>query len=87
MKIAILGCGNMGLAFARSFLQYELVKKENLLLIEKNEERCQMLTKTKEGVVVNTINDNISTYDLVILAVKPQDFEVLAHDIKRKTDR
>jgi len=84
MKIAILGCGNMGLAFARSFLQYELVKKENLLLIEKNEERCQMLTKTKEGIVVNTIKENISTYDLVILAVKPQDFEVLAHDLKGK---
>jgi pyrroline-5-carboxylate reductase len=84
MKIAILGCGNMGLAFARSFLQYELVKKENLLLIEKNEERCKMLTKTKEGIVVNTINQNISTYDLIILAVKPQDFDVLAHDLKGK---
>jgi len=84
MKIAILGCGNMGLAFARSFLQYELVKKENLLLIEKNDERCRMLTKTQEGVIVNVINENISNYDLVILAVKPQDFDVLAHDLKGK---
>ena len=28
MKIAIVGCGNMGMAFARSFIQYDLVKKE-----------------------------------------------------------
>ncbi|MBK9734318.1 MAG: pyrroline-5-carboxylate reductase [Saprospiraceae bacterium] len=84
MKIAILGCGNMGLAFARSFIQFDLVKKENLLLIEKNEERSQILKKTKEGVVVNVITDDIKEYDLIILAVKPQDFEVLAKEIKGK---
>jgi pyrroline-5-carboxylate reductase len=84
MKIAILGCGNMGLAFARSFIQYDLIKKENLLLIEKNEERCQLLTKLKEGVVVNTINEKVSDAELVILAVKPQDFENLASDLKGK---
>lgn len=82
MKIAILGCGNMGLAFARSFIQYDLVKKDNLLLIEKNEERRQVLTKAKEGIVVNTINDDIKQYDLIILAVKPQDFPVLATELK-----
>ncbi|MGB4958061.1 MAG: pyrroline-5-carboxylate reductase [Saprospiraceae bacterium] len=84
MKIAILGCGNMGLAFARSFIQYDLVKKENLLLIEKNEERCHILTKAKEGMVVNTIDKDIAAYDLVILSVKPQDFEVLALELKGK---
>ena len=84
MKIAILGCGNMGLAFARSFVQYDLVKKENLLLIEKNEERCSSLTKLREGVVVNVINDQIKNYDLIILAVKPQDFEILAKDLNGK---
>ncbi|MBK8346153.1 MAG: pyrroline-5-carboxylate reductase [Saprospiraceae bacterium] len=84
MKIAIIGCGNMGMAFARSFIQYELVKKENLLLIEKNEERCQSLKSSREGVVVNTINEKIAETDLVILAVKPQDFEVLSAELKGK---
>ena len=31
MKIAILGCGNMGTAYARSLRKYGLVKKETLL--------------------------------------------------------
>lgn len=84
MKIAILGCGNMGMAFARSFIQYDLVKKEHLLLIEKNEERCQALNLAREGVVVNTISEDISRVDLVILAVKPQDFPVLAGEIRGK---
>jgi pyrroline-5-carboxylate reductase len=82
MKLAIIGCGNMGMAFARSFIQYDLVKRENLLLIEKNEERCQILSKEKEGIVINTINSDISQADLVILSVKPQDFPALAEELK-----
>ncbi len=82
MKIAIVGCGNMGLAFARSFIKYDLVKREDLLLIEKNTERCTILAQNKEGVVVNVINRDIAKYDLVILAIKPQDFLTMAADLK-----
>lgn len=74
----------MGMAFARSFLQYDLVKKENLFLIEKNQERCHALNVSREGVVVNTINEDISEVDLVILAVKPQDFATLAEEMRGK---
>ena len=74
MKIAIVGCGNMGMAFAKSFLQYNLVRKEDLLLIEKNSGRCDTLRAEKTGVVVDTIGPRLSEYDLIILSVKPQDF-------------
>ncbi|MFB0946725.1 MAG: NAD(P)-binding domain-containing protein, partial [Spirosomataceae bacterium] len=74
MKVAIAGCGNMGMAFARSFIQYDLVKKENLLLIEKSTERCETLRKAREGLVISTINEQVANYDLIILSVKPQDF-------------
>ncbi len=87
MKIAIVGCGNMGLAFARSFIKYDLVKREDLLLIEKNTERCTILAQNKEGVVVNVINRDIAKYDLVILAIKPQDFLTMAADLKRISER
>lgn len=82
MKIAIIGCGNMGMAFARSFIQYDLVKKENLLLIEKSLDRSEILKKLKEGVVVDTINESLGAYDLVILSVKPQDFNVVSTELK-----
>ncbi len=82
MKIAIVGCGNMGMAFARSFVQYDLVKKEDLLLIEKSAERCEALGAEKEGVVVSTVNESLQNYDLVILSVKPQDFKVVAEELK-----
>lgn len=82
MKIAIVGCGNMGMAFARSFIQYDLVKKQNLLLIEKSVERCETLQKDREGVVVSMINEQVADYDLVILSVKPQDFYSIAGELK-----
>jgi pyrroline-5-carboxylate reductase len=74
MKIAIVGCGNMGMAFAKSFLQYDLVKKENLFLIEKSAERADVLREEKAGVVVDVISSHIAECDIVILSVKPQDF-------------
>ncbi|MEZ4911988.1 MAG: pyrroline-5-carboxylate reductase [Saprospiraceae bacterium] len=83
MKVAIVGCGNMGLAFARSFIQYDLISKNNLLLIEKNSHRCEHLRNLKEGVVVSTIDDQIKLYDLVIISVKPQDFKELVPDLRQ----
>jgi pyrroline-5-carboxylate reductase len=83
MKIAIVGCGNMGMAFARSFIQYDLVKKQNLLLIEKSTDRATVLRDEGSGVVVDTISPALSESDLVILSVKPQDFDSVADDLSR----
>lgn len=82
MKVAIIGCGNMGMAFANSFIQYNLVQKEDLLLIEKNQERGAVLQEQKAGVVVDTISEKISVVDLVILSVKPQDYPSVAVELK-----
>jgi len=81
MKIAIIGCGNMGMAFANSFIQYNLVKKEDLLLIEKNQERGELLQEQKTGVVVDTISTKISEVDLIILSVKPQDYPSVSKEL------
>ncbi len=83
MKIAIIGCGNMGMAFANSFIQYNLVKKEDLLLIEKNRERGEILQEQKAGVVVDTISEKISNVDLIILSVKPQDFSSVSGELSK----
>ncbi len=82
MKIAIIGCGNMGMAFANSFVQYNLVNSSDLLLIEKNAERGAVLQAQKAGVVVDTISSKIQEVDLIILSVKPQDFHSVAAEIK-----
>jgi pyrroline-5-carboxylate reductase len=78
MKISIIGCGNMGLVYARAFLRYNIVAKNNLLLAEKNENRRDALRQLETGEVTVINDPKISESDLIILAVKPQDFIELA---------
>ena len=76
MKIAILGCGNMGTAYARSFRKYGLVKPEDLhLVIRGDAHRTRLETL---GQVTTAIDAGISGSSLVIIAVKPQDFGSIA---------
>lgn len=82
-KIAIIGCGNMGLIYANSFLRYKIVEKQNLLLVEKNTERQKSLSAMNIGKVVTTDNELIAECNIVILAVKPQDFKDLSESLKR----
>lgn len=83
MQIAIIGCGNMGMAYATSFLNYKLVNQDSLLLIEKDENRKEILLKQGYKNVTSNLNDErIKSTDLFILAVKPQDFNNIAPQIK-----
>src|ERR1700752_5092654 len=83
MKITIVGCGNMGLIYARAFLKYNIVSKPDLLLVEKNESRKEELKKLDIGNVVVPDNILIAGSDVIILSVKPQDFAELAADLQK----
>ena len=72
----------MGMAFAKSFIQYDLVKKEDLLLIEKSADRSESLKAEKAGVVVDTIGPRVGETDLIILSVKPQDFNSVFESLR-----
>jgi len=78
MKVTIIGCGNMGLVYARAFLRYNIVNPENLLFAEKNEIRRDELQRMNIGRVIVTTDPEIRNSELIILAVKPQDFTELA---------
>jgi pyrroline-5-carboxylate reductase len=82
-KIAIIGCGNMGLIYANSFLKYKITSTENLLLVEKNEDRRKVLSALQIGKVVTIDHADVSNCNIVILAVKPQDFRALVPDLKQ----
>lgn len=82
MKIAIIGCGNMGMAFARAFLKFDLVRKEDFLLVEKSEDRTEKLSSFQPGVISGVIGPQVGEYDLIILSIKPQDFLSVAQSLK-----
>ncbi|SIT96305.1 pyrroline-5-carboxylate reductase [Epilithonimonas bovis DSM 19482] len=82
MKIAVLGAGNMGLSFSKSFLKYDLIKPENLHLITRSDhkkEKIRSLFPTSQISAFSEVN-NLDA-DLIIIAVKPQDFAFVAENL------
>lgn len=82
MKIAVLGAGNMGISFSRSFLKYELIKPQNLHLITRNENKKSKLKESFPDSEISTFEQvkNLEA-DLIIIAVKPQDFTFVAENL------
>ncbi|ASW76025.1 pyrroline-5-carboxylate reductase [Chryseobacterium piperi] len=83
MKIAILGAGNMGLSFSKSFLKYELIKPENLHLITRNQSKIPVISEQFPNSKISTFDEvkELDT-DLIIIAVKPQDFQNVVENIQ-----
>lgn len=82
MKITVLGAGNMGISFSKSFLKYELIKSQDLQLITRSPEKAEKLKLEFPQSKISTFDQlEIIDSDLVIIAVKPQDFNFVAEHI------
>ena len=81
-KIAIVGCGNMGLIYARAFLKYNIVSAKDLFLVEKNSERQRQLKGMNLGNVVTLEETTLPKFNIVLLCTKPQDFNSIKKNIK-----
>jgi len=73
MNILIIGGGNMGLTYAKSFLEAHVMKAEDLMILEKSEERAAHLATQNVGTVYGSAADCLDKADLIVFAVKPQD--------------
>ena len=82
MKILIVGSGNMGKTYARSFLASRFVAEKDLFILDKNREQVTGLPEVSSGNVFDKPAAFVSECEIVILAVKPQDFTDLAFQIK-----
>jgi pyrroline-5-carboxylate reductase len=84
MKIAIIGCGSMGLTYAKSFLKNKIVSEEDLLLVEKNAEMKERLKSF--GKVYSLIPESIKNCEIIILCTKPQDAKEVFSSLKSLLD-
>jgi pyrroline-5-carboxylate reductase len=83
-KIAILGGGNLGTSIAMGLLKSRALKKEQLIISEIRTRRQAYLKK--EGFkVVNNI-EALKLAEFIIIAVKPQQYQVLLDEIKSVVD-
>ncbi|MEL6661187.1 MAG: pyrroline-5-carboxylate reductase [Bacteroidota bacterium] len=86
MKILIIGGGNMGLTYAKSFLRSHITQQEDMMILEKSPEKAAQLAELSIGSVFGEPQDCLRQADLIILAVKPQDtprlFETLRPEVE-----
>ncbi|SHJ68771.1 pyrroline-5-carboxylate reductase [Flavobacterium haoranii] len=81
MKVLIIGFGNMGQTYANSFVSSGFVQPQNIYVLNRSEvQKKKQFLLPKENYFLKPRKD-IFDVDIVILAVKPQDFNSLSHSI------
>ena len=83
MKIAIVGFGNMGKTFANGFINARFINLNDMYVFKRSQSNDSLLQNIPSQNVYYQLNDTIKNVDIVILAVKPQDFEGLASNLKQ----
>ena len=80
-RIAVFGGGNIGTSLAKGFIRSGQFRTEEIIITEKRESRISFLKNN--GFIVTDDNAAAATNsETIILAVKPQQFEYLADEIK-----
>jgi len=77
MQIAIIGCGNMG-----SGLAQRLSQTNQLFLYDHTNKKSELLAEKGYGKACTSIIEALSSSEMIILAVKPQNLKQLAELIK-----
>ena len=80
-KIAILGGGNIGTSLAKGLIRSGQYRVDEIILGEKRESRISFLKDNGFNVTENN-TEAVSDSEIVIMAVKPQQFETLREEIK-----
>ncbi|RMG44896.1 MAG: pyrroline-5-carboxylate reductase [Candidatus Dadabacteria bacterium] len=74
VKVAVIGGGNMGSAFAAGFLRENIVSPADLIVYEVNEDRRANLKTLLNCELRSAPGKELSDTVIIILAVKPQVF-------------
>jgi pyrroline-5-carboxylate reductase len=82
MNILVIGAGNMGITYARSLLTSRFATADRLQLLIRNPQSRERLPEVPDGQFFMTAGDFIRQNDIVVLAVKPQDFPALSLQIQ-----
>ena len=82
MKVAIIGFGNMGATFANGFINSRFIHSEDILVYTRSQKAKQNNESISRLSVRYGLDEAIKSCDIVIIAVKPQDFGSLALQLK-----
>ena len=78
--IGIIGCGNMGSSIARGMKENSALLFESVFLYDKDQKKMEDVAK-ETGFSQGEISQIVRGSDIIIVAVKPQDFDNLCAEI------
>ena len=81
MKVLIIGAGNMGKTYARSFLSSRFIDAGDLYILERSGGSVEAIKDIPQGNIHPQAGEFVSQADIILLAVKPQDFPALGKHI------
>ncbi len=70
-KICFIGGGNMGQAFVQALIENKIFDQCDVLVVERSKENCAKIVE-KYGVMATQNIKDSEDYDIIFLAVKPQ---------------
>ena len=82
MKTLIIGYGNMGQTYANSFVSSRFIVPSDILILSRSTIENKNRYTIQDINFYTKPNPIIFDVDIIIIAVKPQDFSVLANEIK-----
>ncbi|GAA4231161.1 pyrroline-5-carboxylate reductase [Postechiella marina] len=71
MKVLVIGAGNMGLTYAEGMSKSKLLKKKNIMVLDKSEEKLEELNQISHFDAFKELEDCVPKADIIFIAVKP----------------
>jgi pyrroline-5-carboxylate reductase len=85
VKLGLIGCGFMGEAVLRAALEKNVVLAADVRIAEASAERRAVVERTLGIAPTSDPGDVAADADLIIFAVKPQEFEAAAGSVRGRT--
>ncbi len=82
MKIGLIGYGRMGKSFVEGILRSNIIDKKSIFIYDINEEKLKIAKE--DGLIVKKSLSELENCDIIIIAVKPKDYNQLLDDMKDK---
>ncbi len=81
MKVLVVGAGNMGRTYAEGMSKSKLLKKKNIMVLDKSDEKLEELDQISYFDAFSQLEDCVPQADIIFIAVKPYHAEQLLKKI------
>lgn len=82
MKVLVIGAGNMGLTYATGMSKSKILKKRNIMVLDKSKETLAKIDKIAHFDAMDKLEDCVPQADIIFVAVKPFHAEELFERMK-----